>query len=289
LQRYWDLSYNNYNYSYVDAAIARNYSTLNYDRLGIGKSSHGHPLEEIQITAEVAALAQLTETLRNGTFPGVNQTINKIVHVGHSFGSGQSYLLAHMYPNLTDAIVLTGFSTNPSYAANFLAGGAFVQANTYGLTRFNRRHHNESTPFGNLPDGYVISGTPGANAYQFSLVSHVDPGLLDYAEKTKQPATVGELLTAGSLPFVNAFTGPVLVLTGNNDVAFCGGDCLATGNASISSIPATVGNSFPGVDPSNFTAYIQPNTAHGINIHYNSTGAYAVINDFLAQKGLVSS
>ena len=81
--RYWDLSYNNFNYSYVDVATdTYGYCTLAYDRLGIGNSSHGEPLNEIQSSLEVAALAELTLMLRHGTFPGVKQTFDKITHVG---------------------------------------------------------------------------------------------------------------------------------------------------------------------------------------------------------------
>lgn len=83
LVRYWDLSYNNFNYSYVDVATdGYKYCTLAYDRLGIGNSSHGEPLDEIQASLEVAALAELTMMLRDGTFPGVNQTFGKVTHVG---------------------------------------------------------------------------------------------------------------------------------------------------------------------------------------------------------------
>ena len=71
-----------------------------------------------------------------------------------------------------------------------------------------------------------------------------------------------------------------------NDLPFCGGDCLTTGNPSLPSIPADVAMSFPNVPPSNFTTYIQPNTGHGINFHYNATGAYNVIQEFLNSKGL---
>lgn len=81
--RYWDLSYNNFNYSYVDVATdTYKYCTLSYDRLGLGNSSHGEPLNEIQAALEVAALAELTMMLHNGTFPGVKQTFGKITHVG---------------------------------------------------------------------------------------------------------------------------------------------------------------------------------------------------------------
>ena len=81
--RYWDLSYNDFNYSYVDVATDKyKYCTLSYDRLGIGNSSHGEPLNEIQAFLEIAALAEMTMMLRNGTFPGVTQTFGKITHVG---------------------------------------------------------------------------------------------------------------------------------------------------------------------------------------------------------------
>lgn len=86
---YWDLPINNYNYSYVAQALERGYSTFAYDRLGIGQSSHGEPLNEIQSTLEVAALRALTTGLRDLTLPGIVDSYSKIFHVGHSFGSIQ--------------------------------------------------------------------------------------------------------------------------------------------------------------------------------------------------------
>ena len=81
--RYWDTSYNNFNYSYVNVATDKyGYYTFAYDRLGIGNSSHGEPLNEIQATLEVAALAELTMKLRNGGIPEIQQTFSKVTHVG---------------------------------------------------------------------------------------------------------------------------------------------------------------------------------------------------------------
>lgn len=152
------------------------------------------------------------------------------------------------------------------------------------------------------PGGYLTNTDASSNQYLFLLPGYFDPMLLLYAEETKQPVTPGELLTIGSLPPVNEFAGPVLVIAGcesdldasiedsmltpfpANDLPFCGGNCLATGNASVPSIPATVALSFRKVPSNNFEAYIQPNTGHGINLHYNATGAYAVINNFLNAK-----
>lgn len=45
-------------------------------------SSHGEPLNEIQAFLEVAALAELTTMLREGTMPGVSRRFKKVTHVG---------------------------------------------------------------------------------------------------------------------------------------------------------------------------------------------------------------
>jgi len=76
----------------------------------------------------------------------------------------------------------------------------------------------------------------------------------------------------------------------DEDVPYCGGNCSATGGVATS-IPAQVMRNFPSAasNSSQFEAYIQRNTGHGINLHYNATGAYNVIGGFLRSKGLASS
>lgn len=45
---------------------------------------------------------------------------------------------------------------------------------------------------------------------------------------TGQPVTIGELLTiGGATGSMNPTKAPVLIITGEKDVPFCGGDCLA--------------------------------------------------------------
>ncbi|KAF2088260.1 hypothetical protein K490DRAFT_73212 [Saccharata proteae CBS 121410] len=305
---YWDLPYNAYNYSYINSALSAGYVTLSYDRLGIGNSSHGEPLNEIQSFLEIQALRALTTMLREGNFPNVPKTYPEIVHVGHSFGSAQTYQFASLYPNETQAIVLTGFSMNESFFPVFGGGANFVLASQNAPLRFGNvpvaalEQYIELSPFfdyiqpidleslpasQNLPDGYLIPSDVEANLFLYFYPKNFDNGLLFSNEKTKQPVTLGELLTLGSLAPKNSYAGPVLVITGSNDLPYCGGDCLATGGA-LASIPAGMSTNFPNVAPDNFTAYIQPATGHGINAHYNSTGAYRVINNYLAGKGLVS-
>ena len=327
-KRYWDSSYNNFNYSYVDVATdVYKYNTLSYDRLGIGASSHGEPLNEIQSFLEVAALAELTKMLRNGTFPGVSTAFKTITHVGHSFGSIQTYALVNMYPNISDGIVLTGFSTNGSFVGYFEAGGDFVLANlnqpfrfgnasfatgdailasifsslnidstsqaatdiinNYGLTDYVAGLADKQRV--EYANGYLANSNAASNQYLFLLPGRFDPALGPLLESTKQPVTPGELLTIGSNSMTNAFAGPVLVLTGSNDLPFCGGDCLATGDPDLPSIPAAAKKSFPNVPEGKFEAYIQPATGHGLNFNYNQTGAYRVLNEFLGARGLAST
>lgn len=164
----------------------------------------------------------------------------------HSFGSAQTYALVNMYPTISDGIVLTGFSMNASFVGYFEAGSNFEQAylnqpfrlgnvsssavesvlntnissstvesvlNMYSLTDYVVGL-NSSSPSLDYPAGYLTNANIGANQYLFFLPGFFDPGLLLVAENTKQPVTIGELLTLGSPPMMNAFAGPVLIITG---------------------------------------------------------------------------
>jgi pimeloyl-ACP methyl ester carboxylesterase len=245
--------------------------------------------------------------LRNGTLPCINHTgFDKIVHVGHSFGSAQSYALAAMYPSISDGLVLTGFSMNASFVGYFAAGADFQLANlnqplrlgsgniaaglnyltqTYGLTDLLAGLDLTSVQALDYANGYLVNSNVNSQQYLFFLPGSFDTGILYYGEQTKQPVTQGELFTLGSLPMMNTFAGPVLVFTGVADLPYCGGDCLATGGA-LPSVPAGVEMNFPNATA--FEAYIQPGSGHGLNFHYNATGGYKYINKWLGSHGLAA-
>ena len=170
--------------------------------------------------------------LRNGTMPGYNSSFSTVVHVGHSFGSAQTYALVDMYPGISDGIVLTGFSMNASFVGYFETGGNFVLANLnqpfrfgnisqemvasvlnmYGLTDYVAGTEiGYRTPYA---DGYLTHSNINANQLLFLLPGYFDAMILLLGENTKQPVTVGELLTLGSAPMMNSYAGPVLVVTG---------------------------------------------------------------------------
>ncbi|PVH93606.1 hypothetical protein DM02DRAFT_721660 [Periconia macrospinosa] len=341
---YWDLSYNNWNYSYVEVATENGYSTLAIDRLGIGNSSHGDPLNTIQAQAEVEALNEVTTKLRNGQVPGIDRIFNRVIHVGHSFGSIQSYWLSALYPNNTDGLVLTGFSPRGSFLATTVAAwnlhNAFLnQPFRFGFQaslpyRLSLNEENNplrppppslsyqlgliekalkrdgysftseqlwelvaSTEIGNIvtgfndtkaplkyPPGYLTTSDLTASQYVFLNPGFYDLGLAVLSEQTKQPVTTGELLTLGGFPSFSSFAGPVFVFDGDRDQPFCGGDCYAPTGTSSENIAAESKSLFPAQGV--FGAYLQPNTGHGINFHYNATAGYHVIQRWLVEHGL---
>ncbi|KAL1593615.1 hypothetical protein SLS59_009129 [Nothophoma quercina] len=334
---YWDLSYDNYNYSYVNVATANGYSTLAIDRFGIGNSTHGDPFNEIQAQAEVEALNEVTKKLRAGSISEISCSYNKVVHVGHSFGSVQSFWLSALYPNNTDGVVLTGYSTAGEFLPYIIAGwnlhsarlnqpfrfgnasasGIQALAQQYGVqgdivpgltailnkigvdvdtdevwnyvasTEVNDliNGYNHTVFQYNYPSGYFSHSALTALQYAFLFPDMFDVGFAVEGEKTKQPVTAGEIMTIGNAPKMSPFTGPAFVITGQHDVPFCGGNCYGMAqNITAANIPAGVKTAFPAA--SAFEAYIQPNTGHGLNFHYNATAGYQVIQDFLGRNGL---
>lgn len=275
---YWDIPLNDFNYSYVASAVGEHgFSTLSWDRLGIGASSHGEPVNEIQATLEIAALKELTRLARARQIPGLPQqpAFDKVVHVGHSFGSIQSFELARQQPDLSDGLILTGFGVNGSFLPYFQFGGNFVSVTTVPALASQ------------YVAGYFGAGNPSAVQTNFFSPGQFDPAALELAAGALgQPVTVGELFTIGSaIGGVSQFSGPVLVITGERDLPFCGGDCLATGDPSVASIPAGVQALVP--NSKGYETFIVPKAGHGLNFEYSAQTTYQHIGQFLAGNGFV--
>ncbi|KAE9366363.1 hypothetical protein N431DRAFT_472908 [Stipitochalara longipes BDJ] len=262
------------NYSFVDYAISQGYSVFFYDRLGTGESSKVSGYEVPQSLTQLAILQQLTTLLRSGKYTGdINGKPSKIAHVGHSFGSFISNALIATTPHLSDAAILTGIG----YAD--LASGTFVEA-------FALRIATLQAP-GKWPgrdNEYLTWADTAANVATFFIGGSYDEEVLWYTEDVKQPMAAVEIITIGSdliLPMkAPGFTNPVMVLSGEFDFAFCGGDC----NGVLSNGGKTQTTYFPNA--TDFQAVVHPGVAHGINFSYNATGAYKVITDYLKKNRL---
>ena len=179
-------------------------------------------------------------------------------------------MLTLAYPADSNAIILTGFSTNGSFVADFAAGGNFVSAPTVPALDHS------------YADGYFAAADASAVQYNFFAPGDFDPAVLQLAYTTGQPVAVGELLTLLTAPATNSFAGPVLVITGERDVPYCGGDCYATGGGG-GSIPAGVREYFPKA--SKFEAYVVPGAGHGLNLQYSHAVTYDTILGFLGSVG----
>ena len=136
-----------------------------------------------------------------------------------------------------------------------------------------------------LPNSYATWADETANQFDFFYPTGFDPMILAFAEANKQPFTFGEILTLGGAPAVSPFTGPVHIVTGQQDVFYCGGDCLNTGLPTLSSIPAAAAPYFSS--SSDFSVNIVPNTGHAINLHYSAISAYNEIQTFLTGAGFM--
>ena len=121
---------------------------------------------------------------------------------------------------------------NLSFVGLFQAGSNFVQANKNQPFRFGSVEYAAAQDLLNMysltnyvaglsalggldySNGYLTNANTNTNQYVFFLPGFFDPGALLAGENSKQPVTVGELLTLGSVPMMNSYSGPVMVFTG---------------------------------------------------------------------------
>ena len=205
---YWSFESMDSDYNYNKYATGAGYSTLSYDRLGTGESSFPDPYNIVQAPMELAVLTTLTEMLREGTLCKENPIPKpeRVLHIGHSFGSFLTNALVAAAPTLSDGIVLTGYSTKSAGEAQWLVSTLFHQAK-YDQARFSK-----------LSSGYVTWGGTLANQYGFFYYPNFNNSVLEAAEAAKSPFTIGEMITGtlvnSSAP---AFKGPVMVSTTQKD------------------------------------------------------------------------
>lgn len=269
---YWDYPFANFNYSYVARAVDAGYSTLSWDRLGIADSSHGDPVNEIQLALEVEALHQLTVTAAAGHLCGFEGLkFKKIVHIGHSFGSVMTYALSSQYPSIADAIVLTGFSQVPNYTGLFVLGSNFAPVAAVS----NKLEKVYST-------GYVVPKSSIGVQMDFFSPGDFDPKMLADVTAHGQPAAIGELLTIGGGAVAPSnFTGAVQIINGEHDLPFCGGNCkqVEIPGSNASDILQVSKPMFKSAKV--FETSIVTGAGHGLNLGFSHTEAYKNIMDFL--------
>lgn len=213
--RYWDPERRAGTNSYVNAALEAGYSILIYDRLGVGRSDKPDAYEILQAPVEVEVLHQLTSLARSGQLCSPSQVhqgakvpkFDKIILVGHSFGTAITSGVVSKYGDTIDGAVLTAFVINREFSAT-------------GVDSFGWEYapQNDRKRFGSFSSGTLVEGTISNIQQIFMKKGAFELDMLDYAEEVKQPGAVGEFLSIGTvwpLP-APAFTGPVLVRSETN-------------------------------------------------------------------------
>ncbi|KAH9837855.1 alpha beta-hydrolase [Rhodofomes roseus] len=260
---YWDFAASE-EYSYVRAAADAGYTTFRYDRLGTGLSEKpSDAYNVVQSPTDLAIAIRFAQMLRSGDIGG--QKFDKIVGVGHSYGSVQVQAITAHVPTALDAALLQGFSNNGTGQGPFLAGGSYSIATEVFPDRFSADE---------LTNAYLVTAVPQANQFDFFYFPYFSAAAFNLTRATEQPATQGVLFTQTAIMgTAHEFTGPVHVVTGAQDLPFCYRDCYAVPpDAKYPNIPAYAQELYPKT--SNFSVYIPANTGHAVNQHYSAPDVY---------------
>ncbi|MEM7332679.1 MAG: alpha/beta hydrolase [Chloroflexota bacterium] len=260
---YWDFPYQSETYSFVQAAVAEDYATFNYHRLGIGASDH--PLG-FRINADVHAYIahQIINLLESEV------DYEAVVTVGHSFGSAISVAIAYNYPEDVDGVIVTGFihNVNPQYAEE--------SRETSQVAAISPKFS------GSIFDPTYFTSSAGASGRTFYVSTNSDPNVRAIDEANKQTLTLGELLSIRTYfgPQSKSIEVPVLVLVGDQDIIGCGGelDCndqeavIANENEAYSN-PGTC-----------VETYVLEDTGHNLNLHNDAADNFRLMLDWLNRR-----
>ncbi|EME41981.1 hypothetical protein DOTSEDRAFT_72924 [Dothistroma septosporum NZE10] len=266
-------------YSWIKYASDRGYPTLSVDRLCNGLSSRPDGLEKCQLPLEVATMHAIVQAAREGTLPFVGRCFEKIVYVGHSYGSLVANGLAVQHPKDADAYVLSGFSLK------VVQGGAPVST----LAKLSTASSALPFRFGFLHEdpNYVVATSQQGVAELFYYGDY-DPAVLQFDYDTRGTVTNGESETTPLGQYTAPeYTGAVFVLNGNEDGIFCEQHPAAEGTAGSANcsngFSSGVHDAYPKARC--FDYYNTPNTGHCLNTHRTAQQSFKVTHDWLAREG----
>lgn len=297
-KRYWDPAINPSGYSFVDAALAKGYSILTYDRLGTGLSDKPDAYTIVHASLQLEILRSITDMARSGellkhtagntdsagttisaapikTFKGSDVSFKKIIHMGHSFGSVLTTAFLATYGNLTDAAVITGYILNEHFAE--------MQKGVFGL---EYAPQNSVTLFGDRSSGYMVDGTLGGFQTVFfstradatTGIGGFDREVLDYAFSIRQTITTSEFLppqlNLGAAP---QFEGPLQFMLAEFDFPVCRGDCRLPFD------PTTFKTLYPNAK--DIDTYTQKGNGHALTMHRKAGLGYKATLDWLDRNG----
>ncbi|KAK2810702.1 hypothetical protein FQN50_002745 [Emmonsiellopsis sp. PD_5] len=254
-------------YDWTRFATDRGYAVLAIDRLGSGNSSHPDPLLEVQASLEAEVLHQIVLQLRNGE---LGKKFSKVAYVGHSMGSLIGMRATQLHPQDFDAVILTGWSAN--FVENFpkILVGVLLPA-ALGLP-------NRFAAFN--PLYLVLSIQQFVRQAFYGPDGTFDPAIEQYNWDNRDAVGLGELVSILAGTTETTYAGPVHIIDGELDAAFCtsNGKCAPGRNTA----PGNTAPLFPNAKK--FTYDLIPNTGHCLNLHLNAHETFTAAHDFLHEN-----
>ena len=179
---YWNVQIDgSTNNSFAESAAAAGWSTLSYDRLGVGNSSHPDGIQVVQESYEIAQSIGIAEALRNGYLSDLG-SFSTVVGVGHSYGSNLLTGVASMNPGVFDALILTGFTNNATQGPLGLGGFDSTIASVAYPSRFS-----------NLSNAYVSTPSVSTDQKEFFHYPNYTQDALNLFTTTKSEYSLGQL------------------------------------------------------------------------------------------------
>ena len=275
--RYWNIADpedpTGNRYSWEHAAATAGYATLAIDRIGNGDSTHP-PSALVDISTNASVVRQLVDGLKEGTIEGPRGPVafERVVLVGHSYGSMTSWIAASGNPDV-DGVVITGATHNVREVHAPLS----IETGHYPAVL-------DPQFAGSGLDPLYITSQPGMRYDLFYAPgTDVHPVIIERDEATKGTVTQPELM---NYPVIFRtpldITAPVFYLIGDLDGIFCsqgpldlGADC--SGPASVIANEAPwLGDGVPSID-----AHVTATAGHDLNAFGSAQESFDAAHDWL--------
>jgi pimeloyl-ACP methyl ester carboxylesterase len=256
---YWDWPAEPERYSYVRSLTGAGYAVFNFDRLGTGESDHPAALD-VTVPVHGRIIHELVQSLHRGDIGGVR--FNRVVLVGHSYGSALTVFEAANYRDV-DALVVTAPLEVPG------SGYARFFASLYPAELDPRFA-------GSLPSGYLTT-RPGALRLYYFDPAPLDEKVVSLAESYKETFTVGEAAEYPLTQVSRLVRVPVLAVFGEFDPWTC--DLPCGGPLSLASLETTF-----WAPETCFEQSVVPGAGHAINLFPHAPDAFAAIRNWLDRR-----
>jgi pimeloyl-ACP methyl ester carboxylesterase len=250
-------------YSWQRFAAIHGHATLALDMIGHGASTIPDPNTVVQMPIEAAIINEIATSLRSDKNV-LGCAFEKVIFVGHSYGSVSGIATARFFPTFADVLVLTGWSAFVPLPDPLL----LLQMHSASLL-FDR--------FENLPLGYITGSNKTGHAEIF-YGGDFDPTIPETSFALQDIMTTGEGGSIGEgLQPAGQYLGKVLVVTGGEDVLFCNptnGPCAEQLINSTVLVP----------NATEFETRVIPNTGHNFMLHHSSQSTFELVQGWLDQN-----